>query len=139
VSEVVRRWRSCDGGSAALALWALWSLLHALPVRTRRTGLGVPEMWGRETARALPDRSSIATWTGDTVSDVSARITKDVALQGRVQSLAAQCAASLEGHPNQRVAFMLAFMLGWESRAAEEIKRTREQLEAAEQTRRAGQ
>ena len=71
------------------------------------------------------------------MSDVSARISKKVEDQGRLQSLAAQCAASLEGHPKPNVALMLAFLLGWEARAAEEIARARAQLEAEEAKKRA--
>lgn len=68
------------------------------------------------------------------MSDVSKRISPDVETQGRIQSLAAQCAASLQGHPDQRVALMLAFMLGWESRTAEEIRNAKAKL-SAEQKR----
>ena len=87
----------------------------------------------REAARPFPDRSTQQdNGPRNPVSIVSARISPKVATQGRVQSLAAQCAASLEGHSDHRVAIMLAFLLGWESRAAEALREARGELTVAQ-------
>ena len=95
----------------------------------------MPEVWRDETTRTVSGGRAASAWPGDTVSDVSARISEKVEVQGRVQSLAAQCAASLEGHPDHRVALMLAYLLGWESRTAEEIRLTKAAVTQAEQER----
>src|ERR1043165_294461 len=113
--------------------------------RRRRDGLGnrptsrarrdVPEVWRDETTRTVSGGRAASAWPGDTVSDVSARISGKVEVQGRVQSLAAQCAAGLQGHPDHRVALVLAYLLGWESRTAEEIRLAKAAVTQAEQER----
>src|ERR1051326_2659399 len=118
------------------------------PSRRRRDGLGnrptsrarrdMPEVWRDETTRTVSGGRAASAWPGDTVSDVSARISEKVEVKGRVQSLAAQCAASLEGHPDHRVALMLAYLLGWESRTAEEIRLTQAAIAKAENERGGG-
>lgn len=95
----------------------------------------VPQVLRGPPIGIIPDRQTPRYREGDTVSQVSKRISESVALQGRLQSAAAQCAAHLERVEPHSVALMFAYLLGWESRSLEELDGVKTRLVEEEQKR----